>query len=128
MWHWDYFWSFIFQNLKHLIFFLALIQNGSWYWPGTVCYNMKSLCQNSTNIYGAPTHLSHCPESRGEVLRLLSNLNKFLQIHVLLMWLFLTKIVNQCKQSISSTLQSGSLSLSFKSELFGWLNWQVIFR
>lgn len=88
---------------------------------------MNSLCQNSANMCGAPTHLSYCPKSRGEVLRLLSHLNKFLQAQALLMWLFLTTMVNQCKRLMSSTFRLGNLSL-WKNELFGWLTWQLIFR
>lgn len=88
---------------------------------------MNSLCQNSANMCGAPTYLSYCPKSRGEVLRLLSHLNKFLQVRALLMWLFLTTVVNQFKQLVSSAFRLGNLCL-WKNELFGWLTWQLIFR
>lgn len=88
---------------------------------------MHSLCQYSANMCGAPTNLSYCPKSRSEVLRLLSHLNKFVQVQALLMWLFLITMVNQCKWLMSSTFRLGNLSL-WKNELFGWLTWQFIFR
>lgn len=66
-------------------------------------------------------------KSRGEVLRLLSHVNKFLRMRALLMWLFLTTMVNQFKQLVSSAFRLGNLCL-WKNELFGWLTWQLIFE